>query len=200
MDNLKILLLITALLLSLIYLLKRYKKGRKTFAATAPPNLGLQAVPFFEQLLGFLAQINAQARKTGGSVLAGSILSKGAEQGTYMLAEDGGWLTYVGISSYFSLDEGDNARNIAGEQLLFFSLNQFFPNKQEARSFFDHLSAPVLNLQEQENVIETKNLRFRCACDWNYSATPPEEIPAALQHIKRPVVFSLEVTPLKIGA
>ena len=193
--SVKTLLIISVVVILIIYLLNRHKKVRKTFVNQAPPNLGLQALIFFEQLLAFLPQINAEARK-GGSVLDGNILVRGEEQGSYILSEDGGWITYLGVSNYFSLDAEGKPKNIAGEQLFFFTLNQFIKNQQEARDFFEHLTEPVFSLEEQENTIETQKMQFRFACDRNYTQTPKQEIPLALQHIERPLVFSLEIIPL----
>ncbi len=195
MTSAKILLIISVVVLLVIYFVNRHKKMKKNFVDQAPLNLGLQALLFFEQLLAFLPQINAELRK-GGSVLDGSILVRGKEQGTYMFSEDGGWITYLGVSSYFSLNSEGKASNAAGEQLLFFTLSQFIKNTQEARDFFDHLSEDVLNLNEQENVIETQKMQFRFVCQRNYSETPKAEIPAALQHIERPLVFTLEIIPV----
>lgn len=197
MGSVRTLVIVSVIVILVIFLVNKYKKNTKNPVSQVPANLGVQAVAFFEQLLAFLPQINAEARK-GGSVLDGTILVRGEEQGNYILSENGGLITYLGVNVYFSMNDEGRATSAIGEQLLFFTLRQFIKNEEEARGFFDHLSEPVLDLQEKENIIETKKMQFRFACDWNYSQAAKDEIPPALQHIKHPLVFSLEVTPLAI--
>ena len=59
MDNQKVLLIITATVVLLIFLIKRHKWKREIFTGPAPGNLGVKAVYFFEQLFAFLPKIGA---------------------------------------------------------------------------------------------------------------------------------------------
>jgi len=197
MDNSKTLLVITAVVILLIFLAKRRKWKKELFTGVAPANIGLQAVQFFEQFLGFLPKIGAEGKK-GATLLDGSILMQGNERGAYVVSERGGLLTYLGVSVYFSMNPADKKFNNACENLLFFIVRLFIGNEPEAKVFFSHLAGGVLELEEEESTIETTNLRFRCSVERNYSWTPADEVPEALRHIKEPVVFVLEVMPAEL--
>lgn len=197
MDNSKSLLIITAVVVLLIFLVRRRKWKKEIFTGIAPGNLGMQAVHFFEQFLGFLPKIGAEGKK-GATLLDGSVLMQGGERGAYVVSERGGLLTYLGLSVYFSMNPADRHFNNACENLMFFIVRMFIRNETEAKGFFSHLAGGVLALEEEENVIETSKLRFRCSVERNYSQSPVDEVPEALKHIKEPVVFILEVMPVEI--
>lgn len=200
MNDSKLIILSVAVLI-LIYYANKYIKGRRVAQPLSPANIRIQAVTFFEQFLSMLKNVGAQPEK-GMSVLDGTIKMHGGEGGTYILQEDGGWITYLGISLYFSLDDAEINRgyNDASTKIFYFILSRFIKDDRVIPDFFEHLTAPVFELEETENIIETENVRFRCYCDWDYSKVDSADVPVVLQHIKKPAVFSLEVTPVKIDA
>ena len=197
MDNQKVLLIITATVVLLIFLIKRHKWKREIFTWPAPGNLGVKAVYFFEQLFAFLPKIGAE-RKKGTTLFDGSIIMHGKERGAYVFSEQGGLLTYFGVSVFFSMNLEDEKDNNPCEKLLFFVVNLFIRNREEAKDFFSHLADGVLAKEEQENIIETAALRFRCSLERDYSQASEDEVPETLRHIKEPVVFILEVMPVVV--
>ena len=199
MDNQKILLLITAIALLLIFLVKRRKWKKEVFAGAAPGNIGVQAVYFFERFLGFLPKIGAEGKK-GSSLFDGSIIMHGEERGAYVFSEQGGMLTYFGVSVFLSTSQDDEKYNNACEKLLLFVVNSFVGNGDEAKGFFRHSAEGVLAREERENIIETVALRFRCSLERDYSQALADEVPETLKHIKKPVVVILEVMPAAIEA